>query len=316
MKQAIGLISILTLLLLLPSCAATVVKQGVTASDEKDNILLINSNQAIPRYKIAETAFVNTLPGSSIHIINLEDDRRPIDTLLDSLKQQPYDAIYAIGAKALGSVDYIEPPIPVVYNSVLSWRQFQSRTHYFGVASEIGPQAQLTWFKYFFPEITKVGVLYSETNQALIDDARQFAQALSIQLVTEKLYSKSDRQQKAATLLNQVDAMWILPDPLLLDSESNIRQLFKLSHAMNKPVFTYNAFFMELGATLSINADLATSGRQAALIMRSLLTNRKPETPIQFPAGSNISLSLKKVQQYNLMLNEEALNSVSELLED
>ncbi|MDY6921471.1 MAG: ABC transporter substrate binding protein [Pseudomonadota bacterium] len=278
-------------------------------------VLVINSNQSIPRYQTAETGFKSTLRRTRMVSVDLGDDQQPTETLQDLLNQEPYAVIYCIGAKALGSIEYLAPDTPVVYSSVLSWRRFQHQPGYFGISSEVAPAAQLAWFKYFFPAIQRIGVMYSDTNSALLEDARHAAEALSLTLVTTRVHDPADIPPQQAGLMQQADALWVLPDPVVLNSEADTYRLFAQAEQLGKPVFAYNSFFMGLGATLSINPDLLTSGRQAALIARRLLQRTPPESKVQFPAGSSISLNLRKVNQYQLQLNRDALQQVNELLE-
>lgn len=305
-------------LIVMQACTSTPI--AVTSTAHQPKILLVNSNRAIPRYNTAEQAFTEVLTealeNELLISINLENDERPTETLQDILNQHRFSAIYCIGAKALGSVDYIGPALPVVYSSVLNWRKFQNKPGYFGVTSEVAPAAQLAWFKHFFPSVKRIGILYSEDNQALITDAAKSANSLSLTLQSELINHKSDRNPQISRLLNQVDALWVLPDPLILDSEKHTVQLFELAHKVRKPIFTYNSFFMGFGATLSINADLATTGRQAALLIQTLHEQGAPTSGVQFPAGSSISLNLRKVSDNNLELNIEAFSSVNELLDE
>ena len=277
-------------------------------------VLVVNSNSALLRYSVPAQAFSKMMAGVQLIQVDLAGDERPIDTLQDTINANKVDAIYCIGAKALGSIDYLGGNTPVVYSSVLSWREFKNRKHFFGVTDGVAPAAQLAWFKHFFPDITTIGVLYSETTEEVMDDAEKSAEALSLKLQAIKLTTDA-REQQIINLLSNVEAIWLLPDPAVLDSEANSVQLFELAHRKKIPVFAYNPFFMDLGATLSINADLATTGRQAALMIQSLKQGIRPENNIQFPAGSNVSLNLRKVQQYNMSLDSDALNSVSELLD-
>lgn len=301
------------MLMLLAGC---VTPSANHANAEATMILVVNSNKAVPRYRIAETAFSEELANEKVMSINLEGDDHPTETLQDILNQQRFSAIYCIGAKALGSIDYLAPATPVVYSSVLSWRQFQNKPGYYGVTSEVAPAAQLAWFKHFFPETKKIGVLYSTDNSALIEEATQYANSLSLTLIAERVLDKAPTQDQVNNLLNKVDALWILPDPVVLSSEESTIQLIEMAHRQRKAIFSYNSFFMTLGATLSINADLATTGRQAALIVQTVREQGSTEKAVQFPAGSSISLNLKKVSENNLYLNAEALNSVSELLNE
>ncbi|HAG94146.1 MAG: hypothetical protein CMK83_22615 [Pseudomonadales bacterium] len=277
-------------------------------------VLIINSDHSVPRYEVAESAFIKTLQHSTVLRINLQDDNLPIETVLDELQVTKPDIIYCIGAKALGTVQSITPKTPVVYSSVLSWRQFLNQPGYYGVTSEIAPAAQLAWFKHFFPEIKRIGVLYSHTNSDLIREAHHTAEQLALTLIDAEVEIDSARAQEATQLLGKVDALWILPNPVVLDSQPHTTELFELAQQAKVAVFGYHPVFMEFGATMSINADLATTGRQAALIVQSILEQQSQASAIQFPAGSNISLNLRRVRDYQLYLNPEALNSVSDLL--
>jgi len=279
-------------------------------------ILLVNTNNSIERYRIAQTAFIETLKGSSVNTIDLGEDNQPVDTLQDLLNEQDYDAIYCIGAKALGTIDYIDPEAPVIFSSVLNWRRFSTQPNYYGVASEVAPEAQLAWFKYFFPEIKKIGVLYSDDNQKLIEDARSSAEKLYIQIVTEKVYSQDKLTTHANKLLSEVDALWLISDPSVLASSNNARLLFHNADKKQVPIFAYNSFFVDMGAMLSISADLSTTGRQAAIIVRNVLQEDMKGKSVQFPAGSCITLNLDKVRFYNIELNDSALDSVNEIVEE
>jgi putative ABC transport system substrate-binding protein len=311
---------------ILVSCTSVPHKTGTASLPTKDSfthakntkqarILLVNTNQQIDRYKAAETSFISTMGNNDIHTVDLSRDSQPIETLQDLLNIEHFDAIYCIGAKALGAIDYIDPDAPIVFSSVLNWRRFDAQDNYNGIASEVAPKAQLTWFKYFFPQIKNIGVLYSLDNQELLNDAALTAKTLALQLKTQEISSGTQLDDSAKDLLTQVDALWLISDPSVLASTDQTNRLFKMAHQANVPIFTYHSFFMDIGATLSITADLPTTGRQAALMMKKVLRQPDYKNAVQFPAGSSITLNMKKAEAYELMFNEGALDSVDELIE-
>ena len=281
---------------------------------QKTRILLVNTNRSIERYRIAEASFTTSLKRSltanTIDSIDLEQNPNPIDTLQDLLNAQHYDAVYTIGAKALGSIDYIDPDIPIIFSSVLNWRRFDAQENYYGIASEVASEAQFAWFKYFFPKVKRVGVLYSHSNQMLVQSSQQSARKLNIELITKEVRSEAQLLDTSQALLSQVDALWLISDPTVLASTQNAKSLFTEANKHQIPVFTYNAFFVAMGATLSITADLPTTGRQAALMMKNVLKHSTIEKAIQFPAGSSITLNVGKADVYKLKLNNDALDSV------
>lgn len=282
------------------------------AADSKQNILIINSNQSVERYQTAETVFVESMSAYNTTVIDLQTENQPIEYLQDILNDKNYDLIYCIGAKALGSIDYLDPSKPVVYSAVLNWGHFQNRDNYYGIASELSPQAQLTWFKYLFPEIKKVGVFYSEKNQFLIDDAQKTARNLSLKLESVLLRSNEGLILSAEALLKDIEVLWLISDSSTLSSIKIAEKLFALAAKMDVPIFSYNPLFMDMGAVMSLVADLPTTARQAALLSIKLLKNIIPAQPVQFPAGSRILLRSDNIKRYKMKLNSDALDSVDE----
>lgn len=286
-----------------------------TKKHNVNKVLLVNTNNGVERYQSAQTAFTQTLHGAELMQVDLAGDANPVDRLQDILNDNRFDAIYCIGAKALGAVDYIEKGIPVVYSSVLNWRRFAGQSNYFGVASEVAPEAQLTWFRYFFPDIKKVGVLYSAENSKLIADASQAAQSLAIELVAEQIDSPEQLTTKLAAMASKVDVFWLISDPVVLSSPEKTQAMFAYAQVKRIPVVTYNRFFVELGAVLSIAADLPTTGRQAALMLQKIISRGAPAGSIQFPAGTTITLNMGKVRELGIKLNEGAFDAVNEIID-
>ena len=203
--------------------------------------------------------------------------------------------------------------MPVVYSSVLNWRKFQERDSYFGIASELSPQVQLTWLKYFFPEINNIGVFYSEENKSLIEESYNASNDLALNLKAFKLNGDDQLMLSAEKLLKDVDALWLISDSNTLSSIHNINSLLATANQLKVPVIAYNSVFMQLGAMMSLVADLPTTARQAALLTTKLLENNSPKSSVQFPAGSRIILNTTKVNNYKTKLNLGALDSVDEL---
>lgn len=286
---------------------------AVSETKRARKVLVLNSNQLVERYQIAESSFIRAMAGRTIDVMDLQDKDKPVEFIQDKLNEQRYDLIYAIGAKALGSVNLIDPDMPVVYSAVLNWRRFKQQDNYFGISSELSPQVQLTWFKYFFPEIKSIGVLYSQENAHMIEEANQVARNLGIKLVASQVRSERHLKDSVKNLLDEVEALWLISDSHILSSVNKVKQFFVLADEKQIPVLTYNPVFIEMGAVMSLAADLPTIGRQAALLANDLLARDAPLEMIQFPAGSRIMLNSQKIREYNMKLNASALESVDEI---
>ena len=63
-----------------------------------------------------------------------------------------------------------------------------------------------------------------------------------------------------------------------------------------------------------ISPDIPTIGRQAAGLADEVMADEEIEEKFQDPAGSAITLNMKVVEKYKLKLNEDALDSVNQLI--
>ncbi|GAA3926770.1 ABC transporter substrate-binding protein [Litoribacillus peritrichatus] len=289
--------------------------QQPAAHGNQPSVLLINSNASVERYKTAQNAFTNNINGKNISILNLQDNHAPVQHIQDALNSHHFDAIYGIGAKALGSVDHIAPTQPVVFSSVLNWRSFQDQKNFYGVSSDIAPASQLAMFKHFFPDIKSIAVMFNKTNLALVKQAIAASKELNLTLIPLKVESSRNLSVYINEAVTSADALWLIADPVILNSSEKVHAIFKAAKINKRPVFATNEVFAEFGATLTISADLPTVGRQAAILINNVIKQRPPAQRIQFPAGSKISLNLNKVEAYQLNLNYEALDAVNDLIE-
>ena len=308
---------------ILSACATDSTVHSMTViqpsnANHKPKVLVVNTDDSIHRYHLAQQNFLQTMHSqSAITKVNLQHESNPTELLQDVLNQHKYAIIYCLGAKALGSINYLAPNSPVVFSSVLSWRQFSHIPGFYGVASDIPPKVQLTWFKHFFPSIKRIGVLYSHANSALISTAKKDAIDLGITLSASEIRNSDQIKTKLSRIAPKVDAIWLISDPVVMDSIQHIKQIMKISDEFKKPLLGHNEALGKMGATLVISADLPTVGRQAAIITQKLMdgTAEKPLIQsIQYPAGSHILLNLKRVKRYQLKLNDAALDAVSELI--
>ena len=156
-------------------------------------------------------------------------------------------------------------------------------------------------------------MFYSDENQSLIDDALDASKNLSLDLKPLKLRAVDQLFISAEKFLKGIDALWLISDSTTISSINNVSALFQLADKLNVPVITYNPLFMDMGAVMSLVADLPTTARQAALMTVKLLEKETPDQATQFPAGSRIILSKQKLINYKMNLNSDALDSVDEL---
>ncbi len=84
---------LITLAMLLAGCSAIGTESLMPQSTQADartesKILVINSNQTLPRYKLAENGFTEALQKENIVTLDLKTEERPTELLLDFFKGQ------------------------------------------------------------------------------------------------------------------------------------------------------------------------------------------------------------------------------------
>lgn len=281
----------------------------------KDTVLVVNSDGNIDKYNQALEGFIST-QNFTVNTIDLEKLSIKVIDLEQSIDSLSPSMIYAIGTKAYLATYKKQNRIPVLFSSAINWQRLPSGKNIYGVAIEVPLNYQLFIYNYFFPDIKKIGVLYNHQYSAeIIKQAKKTSKGMDIQLVTQKMRKGENIKPLLHNLLSRVDAIWLIADPVVLASASNLSSLFELTEHASIPVFSYEPAFNNYGTTLTISADSKTIGRQIATFAHGILQNQKIDKKVQDPVGTHITLNMKQVQRLKIRLNEEALDSVTEIIE-
>ncbi|MCF6148336.1 MAG: hypothetical protein E3K37_06725 [Candidatus Kuenenia sp.] len=284
-------------------------------SDTTENVLIINSDMSIKNYSLAHTGFKSVIPNpkGEIDLGNKWKDEAELEKMIQ--KSNPA-IIYCIGIKAYLFSHKLAKDTTLIFSSIINWRRLTMEENTYGISSELLPSMQLMMYRYLFPKTSKIGVLYSkEYNEEWMQLARDDAKDIGISLVGMPINKKTNIRSALKKLLKNVDAVWLTSDPLVLSKTDSVRNIFQQCDTANIPVFTYSEAFIDAGATLVISADIPTIGKQAARLTLDLLSRQKKKERVNIPAGSHISINLKKVEKNNLLLNTEALDSVNQIIQ-
>lgn len=275
------------------------------------NILILNSDLTVEKYRTAQAAFRERIahPVAEVDLGSVADER----VLRNTIARENPSVIYCIGSKAYLAAQEVARGRTLLFSSVISWRRFPATESTYGIASELPAGTQLTLFRYFFPDIRKIGVLYSEAyNREWVASALEAARDVGIELVARPV--RGDPNEVLSGLLDSVDGLWLIADPVVLAGRGSVERIFQVADSKRKPVFTYDDVFEELGPSLIISIDTPTVGRQAAGLASRLVSGDHIEERVQSPAGSSITLNMRRIEQYSIRLNMEALDSVSRII--
>ncbi|WP_207682536.1 ABC transporter substrate-binding protein [Desulfonema magnum] len=302
------LLCLLFLFLLLP---------GLLSADDKRKIMVINSDASVEKYREVQEEFHKAISYPiPVTEIRLEDRRRTISEIDALLDDKDYCVVYCIGTKAYLIANKYADEKPVIFSSVINWLRLPVTERTYGVSNELHTGMQLMLFRYIFPKIQKLGVLYSrQYTGEWFKKTVEAAKEMNVEIIGHAVSDGNDAVTKLQKLLPDIQAFWLISDPMVMSDKKNLFKILKQCDTKKTPVFSYHGVFAKYGAILVVSADNPTIGRQAAGIAEELLSGRKPAEKVQFPAGSHIILNLKKVKEYGLQYSEDALGSVNQVIE-
>ena len=123
-----------------------------------EDVIVLSSDRSIRKYAEAEKGFTHQLT-TSPKIYNLKKESNAVGNVV---RDEP-SLIYAIGSNAFASVQKnVGGDTNVVFSSVINWKRFPLHKNIYGIAAEVPIGYQLTMFRYIFPKVKKIGVLYSK----------------------------------------------------------------------------------------------------------------------------------------------------------
>jgi len=283
---------------------------AVLRGDEKPKILLINSNASVEKYMTVQKEFEKS-SSNPVQNVSLESDKTDIKKLL---AYNP-DLVYCIGTKAYSFANQYFNQKYIVFSSIINWLRLPLSDKTYGVSNELHTRMPLMMFRYIFPDIKKIGMLYSEQYTIQwFEKAKEQAKELEIDIAGKTVSDKDHAEAALKQLLPDIKALWLISDPLVMPEKEYLYKILKICDANKIPVFSYHEAFAEIGAVLIISVDDPTIGRQAAGIAAELLSGSNLTERVQFPAGSHITLNMKKVKEYGLNYNQNALGMVNNII--
>lgn len=277
-----------------------------------NKVLLLNSDNSVNKFQLAQSAFESSLTNDIVVVEkNVKElSRKSLKALFN--QHQP-DAIYTIGSQAYEVSKLASKEVPVVFSSILNWHRLGGEKTSFGVVNEPPSAMVFGMISYVFPDVKRIGVLYSpEYNAELMTAAKVSAQDFNLSLQTTSVKRPRQVAARLEAMLEEVDAFWLIADPIVMADQGMVRSIVKIADEMNKPIISFSKGLTEFGAVLSVESDDATMGRQAAAIVSDLITQRQSGVApqVQEPIGSHVSLNLQKVKALDLPYNKQALSSI------
>jgi putative ABC transport system substrate-binding protein len=179
-----------------------------------------------------------------------------------------------------------------------------------GVPLDVAPGPQLAGYRRALPAIKKLGVLYDPARStSFIEEARSAATSASFTLVLRSVDRPERVPEAARAILNEVDALWIIPDPLVAEADAF---RFILAEAMKKkvPLLAYSDGFVRTGALLGITPDYRGIGIETARLAEALEQHApEAELAVRIPPPK-LMVNLRTAQMLGITIPPAVMSEV------
>jgi len=232
-------------------------------------------------------------------VYDIRGDRGKASGIVAHLEEREPRLIFALGAKAAYVAVHELPDIPVVYAMVAEPERYGlTGERVTGVEMAVPPAEVLAQFKLFNPEVERIGVILSDGNErAMVARSIATATQLGYRVIVRRVESPREVRRAFAGLREQVDALWLLPDSVII-TPTIFHFLRDGCQRAGLPVLAYSRTLVEAGALMGLTPDPTQVGEQAAeLVMRISGGTPPGELPPMMPS------------QPLVVVNQEALEA-------
>lgn len=239
---------------------------------------------------------------SSLRMLVLSDYAE-VDVVRIVREDRP-KVILAVGDAALTATGKIvNTPVVALMALGIHGRK-ASQTNLTGIGMLASPENYFSMFRTM--KIKRVGVVYNPAKSGwYLRLARMAALNAGIELVTREVSAPRGTIEQLATLVGKVDALWMLPDSTAVTRETT-EAYFRFGQQNSVPVVSFAANYLGLGASAVLEIDRVALGRQAELLVLSLLEGASiAGMSIGFPQGLRIKTNPAVLNRLSISLNEE-----------
>lgn len=179
-------------------------------------------------------------------------------------------------------------------------------TNITGVSDRTPIKKQLEVMKKIIPNLKKVGVLYTASEDNSIKQAKEaeeYAKELGLEVKLSTIANTNDIQQVTESLANETQAIFIPIDNTLASAMDTV---IKVTDKKKIPVFPSADTMVEAGGVLGIAVDQYNIGVETAKVLIKVLNGADPKnTPIVLANEGIIYLNEKKAKILGLNIPEE-----------
>jgi ABC-type uncharacterized transport system substrate-binding protein len=244
---------------------------------------------------------------------DLRGDKAEATRVAGTLKGRP-GVMVAMGPLAAQAARETIPEAPLVFCMVPDPARLNlAGPGIGGVAFTVPVKNQLAAFRLVNPRGVRVGVLYTEQGTGpLVQDALKSASSVRLSLIAKAVVSVKDLPTTLRGMLQggeAVDAVWLPPDPVLMDAESR-RFLLSETAKAGKPVYASAGNIVAEGALVSNGPDFTSIGELAGELVNRLAGGEKGKMEMLVPRGELV-INRKMASKLGIDVSADALKAAN-----
>ena len=147
--------------ILVITCTCTLLKLDLAYDSPLSKVMVVISDKSISKYNDAAKGFVESIPFDPEVVEIGVLSKKKITSIRKMIKKKRPDLLYCIGSKAMDTICMDFPKIPFVFSSAINWEKFKLPEKANGIAAKVSVEMQITLFRFIFPSIRRIGVIYS-----------------------------------------------------------------------------------------------------------------------------------------------------------
>ena len=122
----------------------------------------------------------------------------------------------------------------------------------YDVSNELNPEMQITLYRYIFPDLKKIGVLYSSKyNKHWFNEAQKAGKEMGVEIIGRSLSKMRDTLPVLSGLFKEIDALWLISDPVVMSEKMRLIEVFSF-FLIRMPGMTAEMTFLYESIVLSI----------------------------------------------------------------
>ena len=232
------------------------------------------------------------------------------------LKAAGVRAVLAVGLQARAAVEGVRdlPVLLTMVPQVAPWVAAQANRS--GIEMSLSPRQHLEALRRVFPRAKRIGVIFDPAQTGgYVREAQAAAAALNLTLVTREIARPGEFSRRLEELRGQVDVIWMLPDPTVLQGE-NLNVLLLASFESRVPLYGFARKYVELGAIAASQFDFAALGAQVAELIRRLPSPPAGAAPPrwEYARGAQLVLNQKVARKMGIVFDPDVLEAAADVI--